>query len=134
MLPRVLAAPDAPAARSAINRWIAGLGPVPPCTPCATLDETDLHLRPPVTWLTDDLLGAELGATLRGIHRNRPTEKQQFYVSLVPNIGNPSFEHEPAYATLKLPDAGLSAARPLPLLEHHRVLVSVSRRDRRELG
>ena len=87
ILPRVLSAPDAPAARSAINRWIADLGPVPPCGPCATLVETELHLRPPVTWLTDDLLGAELGATLRGIHRNRPTEKQQFYVSLVPNIG-----------------------------------------------
>ena len=33
-------------------------------------------------------------------------EKQQFYVSLAPNIGNPSFEHEPAYPTLRLPDAG----------------------------
>jgi C-terminal processing protease CtpA/Prc len=106
ILPRVLAAPDAPAARSAINQWIAGLGPVPPCGPCATLVETELHLRPPVTWLTDDLLGAELGATLRGIHRNRSTEKQQFYVSLVPGIGNPSFEHEPAYPALRLPDAG----------------------------
>ena len=106
VLARVLDAPDAPAARSTINRWIAGLGPVPPCSPCATLVDTELHLRPPVSWLTDDLLGAELGATLRGIYRNRPADKRQFYVSLVPNIGNPSFEHEPAYPTLKLPDAG----------------------------
>ena len=106
ILPGVLTAPDAPAARSTINQWIAGLGAVPPCQPCATLVETELHLRPPVTWLTDDRLGAELGATLRGIHRNRPAEKQQFYVSLAPNIGNPSFEHEPAYPTLRLPDAG----------------------------
>jgi C-terminal processing protease CtpA/Prc len=68
--------------------------------------ETEIHLRPPVAWLTDDLLGAELGATLRWIYRNRPAELQQFYVSLVPNIGNPSFDHELAYPTLKLPDAG----------------------------
>ena len=54
ILPRVLNAADAPAARSAINQWIAGLGPVPPCAPCATLVEAELHLRPPVTWLTDD--------------------------------------------------------------------------------
>jgi C-terminal processing protease CtpA/Prc len=106
VLPRVLTAADAPAARAAVNQWIAGLGTVTPCSPCATLVETELHLRPPVTWLTDDLLGVELGATLRGIHRNRPAEPQQFYVSLVPNIGNPSFDHELAYPTLRLPDAG----------------------------
>ena len=106
ILPRVLAATDEPAARAAVNQWIAGLGAVPPCTACATLVETELHLRPPVTWLTDDRLGSELASTLRAIHRNRPTEPRQFYVSLVPNIGNPSFEHEPGYAALKLPDVG----------------------------
>jgi Peptidase family S41 len=106
VLPRVLAAADATAARSAVNQWIAGLGTVPPCNPCAALAETELHLRPPVTWLTDDLLGAELGATLRGIYRNRPVAQKQFYVSQMPGIGNPSFDHEPAYAALKLPDAG----------------------------
>jgi C-terminal processing protease CtpA/Prc len=106
VLPRVLAAADASAARSAVNQWIAGLGAVPACGPCATLVETEIYVRPPVTWLTDDELGAELGATLRGIYRNRPREPQQFYVSLVPNISNPSFDHEPAYAALKLPDPG----------------------------
>lgn len=106
ILPRVLAAPDPPTARSAINLWTIGLGPVTPCSPCATLVEAELHLRPPVTWLTDDLLGAELGATLRGIHRNRPADTRQFYVSLAPNIGNPTFEHEPGYPMLRLPDAG----------------------------
>jgi hypothetical protein len=106
ILPHVLAATDANAARSAVNQWIAGLGTVPPCGPCATLVETELHLRPPVTWLTDDALGADLSATLRRIYRNRSSDPQQFYVSLVPNIGNPSFDHESAYATLRLPDPG----------------------------
>ena len=106
ILPRVLTAADAPAARSAINQWIAGLGAVIPCGRCATLVEAELHLQPPVTWLTDDVLGAELGATLRGIFHNRPAEQQQFYVSLVPNVGNPSFDHELVYPTLRLPDAG----------------------------
>jgi C-terminal processing protease CtpA/Prc len=106
VLPRVLAATDAPTARAAVNEWIAGLGTVPPCAPCAVLVETELHLQPPITWLTDDVLGSELAATLRAIHRNRPAEPRQFYVSLAPGIGNPSFEHEPNYATLKLPDTG----------------------------
>jgi len=105
VMPRVLAAGDAPAARSAVNEWIAALGAVPPCNPCASLADTDIHLRPPVAWLTDDVLGSELAATLRVIYRNRPSQAQ-FYVSLQPMVGNPSFDHEPAYGALKLPDAG----------------------------
>jgi C-terminal processing protease CtpA/Prc len=106
ILPRVLAATDAPAARSVVQQWVASLGKVAPCTTCATLQENDLHLRPSVAWLTDDALGAELAGTLRAIHHNRPAEQRQFYVSLVSGIGNPSFDHELGYATLKLPDAG----------------------------
>jgi len=106
VLPRVLAATDAPAARSIVQQWVASLGKVPPCTTCASLQEDDLHLRPPVAWLTDDALGAELAGTLRAIHHNRAAEQRQFYVSLVPGIGNPSFDHELGYTNLKLPDAG----------------------------
>src|SRR4029453_16078960 len=96
----------APAARSAVNQWIASLGPVPPCAPCVTLDESKLHLRPPVTWLTDDVLGAELAATLPAVPQNRPGKPQHFYVSLAAGAGNASFDHEPAYSTVALPDAG----------------------------
>jgi C-terminal processing protease CtpA/Prc len=106
ILPRVLSAADEPAARSAVYQWVTGLGTVPACSPCASLVESDLHLRPPATWLTDEVLGAELGAVLRAIHRNRPAAKQQFYLSLVSGIGNPSFDHESPYASLKFPDAG----------------------------
>jgi len=106
ILPRVLSAADAAAARSAMSQWVSGLGSVPACTDCASLVESDLHLRPPVTWLTDEVLGAELGGALRAIHRNRPTGRQQFYLSLVPGIGNPAFDHELGYPDLKVPDAG----------------------------
>jgi peptidase S41-like protein len=104
--PRVLAATDAAAARTVVQHWVAGLGDVPACTACASLNDSDLHLRPPLTWLTDAALGPELAGTLRAIHRNRPADQKQFYVSLVAGIGNPSFDHEPVYANLKLPDAG----------------------------
>ena len=106
VLPRVLAAADGPAARAVIYRWVTGLGSVPACGPCASLSEGALHLRPPVTWLSDEGLGIELAAALRAVHRNRPTASQQFYVSLMPNIGNPSFDHEAAYPDIGLPDAG----------------------------
>ncbi len=106
VLPRVLSASDAPAGRSVVREWVTGLGTVPACSPCASLAEGELHLRPPVTWLTDDALGSALAGSLREIHRNRPAGERQFHVSLTPNIGNPEFNHEPTYATLKLPDAG----------------------------
>ena len=106
ILPRVLSATDVAAARSAVDQWVRDLGAVPPCSPCAALPEDALHLRPPVTWLTDETLGTDLANTLRLIHRNRPAGAKQFYVSLVPNIGNPSFEHELAYANVALPDSG----------------------------
>ena len=104
IMPRVLAAPDALAARSVVQQWVASLGDAPGCTNCGSLQESDLHLRPPVTWLTDGALGSELARTLRAIPR--PPDQRQFYVSLVPNIGNPSFDHELSYTNLKLPDAG----------------------------
>jgi C-terminal processing protease CtpA/Prc len=106
ILPRVLSAADAPAARSVVSQWVTALGTVPPCNPCASLAESELHLRPPVTWLTDDVLGAELGAALRAIHRNRSTAANQFYVSQTTNAGNPLFDRELPYANLSLPDAG----------------------------
>jgi len=106
ILPRVLSAEDAAAARSVMVQWVNGVGTVPACTDCARLVETDLHLRPSATWLTDEVLGPELAAALRSVQRNRPAGNQQFYLSLVPGVGNPSFDHELAYAELKLPDAG----------------------------
>jgi Peptidase family S41 len=106
VLPRVVAAADAAAARTVVQQWIASLGDVTGCTACASLDESDLHLRPPFTWLTDNALGSELAGTLRAIHHNRSADRRQFYVSLVAGIGNPSFDHELGYANLKLPDAG----------------------------
>jgi C-terminal processing protease CtpA/Prc len=106
VLPRVLAARDAAAARAAMHEWVAGLGPVTPCTACASLDEKELHLQPRTAWLTDERLGKDLGDALRAIHRNRPSGPQQFYVSMAPGVGNPRFDHEPNYEKLSLPDAG----------------------------
>ena len=42
---------------------------------------------------------------LRTIYRQRSHGKQ-FYISQVPNVRNPKFDHEPAYATVNFPDAG----------------------------
>lgn len=89
-----------------IVQWIKGLGPVAPCNPCANLDETDLQISPDLRWIKDEArLGKDLSRSLRWVRDNRLAHKQ-FYVSIAPNVGNPVFDHELEYSSLKLPDAG----------------------------
>src|SRR5450631_1324890 len=106
VLPAILSARDHKAANAALQRWIVGLGAVVPCNPCITLNESDLQFRPDMDWIANGaLLGTDLSHSLLSIRDNRLTGKQ-FYVSKVAGIGNPSFDHELAYANLTLPDAG----------------------------
>jgi C-terminal processing protease CtpA/Prc len=106
VLPSILSAPDRNTANAILAKWIEGLGAVKPCA-CVQLDENEIHIPPRLAWLADNkLLGTELSARLQSIHSNRLVNTKQFYVSKVPNIGNPSFDHELSYQNLKLPDAG----------------------------
>lgn len=105
--PAVLAAPDRAAANSAIHRWIASLGQVVDCSPCASLMPQDLYMRPALAWIDDtSLLSAELSADLRSIYLNRPSSGTQFYLTQQKGVGNPVFDHEPDYKSLVFPDAG----------------------------
>lgn len=107
VLPSILSAPDRNTANTILAKWIKDLGAVKPCTSCAKLNETELHLRPRLAWLADTKsLGNELSAALQSIHANRAVNGKQFYVSKVANIGNPSFEHELSYENIKLRDPG----------------------------
>jgi C-terminal processing protease CtpA/Prc len=132
--PAVLTAADQAAAHVLLSKWIENLGPVKLCNPCVDLEQdalrrhpegvsirksegradldrkpilaADLELRPDLTWIRDEgLLGRQLSQSLILIEHNR-VANQQFYVSLLPGVQNPSFEHESAYAQVKLPDAG----------------------------
>ena len=107
ILPKIIEAPNRDAANAAMQKWVVGLGEVPPCGPCAVLKEDDLYLRPDVKWIEDQsLLGATLSRQLQFIYRNRSTKGAQFYVSLRASINNPTFSHELPYSQIKFPDAG----------------------------
>ena len=106
VLPKVLASGERAAANNTIFDWVRGLGEVPDCTACSTLRTQDIQFLPDVDWINQEaVLGRDLSGLLRNIYKNR-TGGPQFYVSLAPNVGNPQFEHEPAYLSLKFPDAG----------------------------
>jgi C-terminal processing protease CtpA/Prc len=106
VLPAVLAAPDRARANAVLLRWIQSLGSVEPCENCAKMSANDLQFGPDLDWIGQSaVLGSELAASMQAIRGSQRTEKQ-FYVSQVPSIGNPRFEHELAYANVKLPDSG----------------------------
>jgi C-terminal processing protease CtpA/Prc len=112
ILPRILAAPDKVIANAALHNWIAGLGAITECTTtCASLKESDLYMKPDLDWIADEkLLSADLSRDLQRILRNRSApganSGSPFYVSQVPNVRNPQFDHELNYAAIPIPDAG----------------------------
>ena len=105
VLPKILAAPDRATANASLQQWIDSLGPVSPCQPCAQLDEKDLYFKPDLDWISNRLSLGSLSLTLQSIRNNHLPDKQ-FYVSKVPEVGNPKFDHELAYPMLKFPDPG----------------------------
>jgi C-terminal processing protease CtpA/Prc len=107
IMPAILAAPNRGAANAALLKWIAAMGIPVTCSACTSLDTSDLHLRPALGWLEDKaLLGADLSGGLRAIYLSRPSSGKQFYVALMPGVGNPPFLHEPAYPRIQADDAG----------------------------
>jgi hypothetical protein len=107
VMPQVLAAVDNASALSAISSWVGGLEVPQDCTACATLDPNGLYLAPNLGWISDEsLLGRDLSLALRNVYRNRRPGSSQFYLSLVPGVGNPSFDHELGYPASPYPDAG----------------------------
>jgi C-terminal processing protease CtpA/Prc len=106
ILPQVLSARDPKGANVAMLNWITALGLVTECTSCVTLNETNLYMKPQLDWISDEkMLGAELSGELRRLYRDRDT-RNQFYVSLFPNVRNPVFDHELPYRGFRSPDAG----------------------------
>jgi C-terminal processing protease CtpA/Prc len=106
ILPAILNAQDRPTANAALLRWTESLGSIAPCNPCAKLEQTNLYFGPDLDWIANNsLLGDDLSESLQSIRTNR-VPGQQSYVGKVPNVGNPSFEHELVYENVKFPDAG----------------------------
>lgn len=107
VLPSILAAKDRHSADAVLREWIAGLGPVADCAPCARLDKAAFQLLPDLNWLNDThALSAGLRSDLNNIYAKRSGAGQQFYVSQAPQILNPVFDREAEYKELKFPDAG----------------------------
>src|SRR5438105_7310455 len=45
------------------SKWVDGLGPVPDCSSCAELKESDLHLHPDSDWIAEDRKSTRLNSS-----------------------------------------------------------------------
>jgi hypothetical protein len=107
IMPKVLAATDRQAANAVFEKWVADIGRVSPCQPCASLNLTDIQLLPNLQWLEQSkTLSAALRDDLIQIYKNRSDVNEQFYVTQVRPVGNPKFVHELEYKDLVFPDSG----------------------------
>jgi len=106
VLPRVMPAADHGEMLEVLTAWIDTLGPIPPCDPCAE-KAVEPAQAAAIAWIRDtDLFGDRLSAQLQAAHAARPADGEQFWVGLMPNVGNPDFSREPGYAKLLVVDTG----------------------------
>ncbi len=106
VLPRVMAAADHSEMLEVLTAWIDALGPIPPCDPCAE-EPVGPAQAAAMDWIRDtDQLGDQLSTRLQATHAARPADGEQFWVGLMPNVGNPDFSREPGYANVPVEDTG----------------------------
>lgn len=105
VMPDILAAPDRDTANTRLFSWLQSLGPIPAQTESST-PRLDVHLPADLAWLNDAALGQPLRRALEQVRHAHLRSGRQFFVSLVPSVRNPVFDHEPNYTGVNLPDPG----------------------------
>jgi hypothetical protein len=106
VMPTVIKANNNNELSKALEQWIDKLGPVAICGNCAPYHGNDIKLSPDYGQIFDHtVLSKSLTDKLTFILNNRNTGKN-YYIDMWPGIGNPRFDHENAYNTMKYPDAG----------------------------
>lgn len=74
--------------------------------PDSRLDATSLQLKPDIDWINDAaVLGSPLSETLQTVYRRR-SGANQLFISKAGGVGNPVFDSELNYPSLRHPDSG----------------------------
>jgi len=104
ILPEYLEAPDASKRDQILLNWIARYGQIVPCEKCKKTAR-DAFLKPDLSWIKNSGMILTLVTKLNEIYQNRHQGKH-FYIRMAPNVGNPEFLNENAYANMPYPDEG----------------------------
>jgi hypothetical protein len=104
ILPKILEAKSPKERNQILHSWVATMGKV-------DIEKTNpdknknVKLNPDFTWLDKNVLGKELASQLETI-KNAKRTQENYYLGMVPGVGNPEFKNERSYAGMKYPDAG----------------------------
>ncbi len=104
ILPEVLGSNDNDHRDQILRTWIGDLGPLSPGNGIKS-KPPDIKIEPDLDWITQSQFSDELSSLLLEV-KNAKRPKNHFYIGLQPNVGNPDFKNENAYATMKYPDYG----------------------------
>ena len=107
ILPQVMSAPSRAKANAVMLRWIDNFDHNLPCRARTNSSTSEVAAQSNLSWLRNrSALGTQLSNRLRGIYLKR-SEGAQFYVTLEPEVGNASFDHELSYQSDHFPDSGM---------------------------
>ncbi len=101
-LPAYLTAQNTKDRDQLIIDWISSLGNINECRTCKPTNK-DAWLKPDLAWL--EVQSDNLKTKLWQVYKSRATG-DHYYISLFPNVRNPEFKNENAYAAMPYPDAG----------------------------
>ena len=104
IMPKILNATSTSIRDNIFVTWIKDLGDFETNKESGILD-TDVKLNPDLGWISESDLSNELKTLLVGI-KNANRKDNNYYIGLVPNVGNPVFKNERPYSSMQFPDTG----------------------------
>jgi hypothetical protein len=104
LLPEYLKTNNTKQRDNVLLTWIEKLGKIPPCKSCKPTP-ADAFLKPDLSWIDRSNMNAVLKKKINDIYTNR-YQGEQFYISMLPGVGNPEFINENAYVKMPYPDTG----------------------------
>ncbi|MGN6533569.1 MAG: hypothetical protein ACTHK0_17640, partial [Ginsengibacter sp.] len=103
VLPSVLKSKKSDERDSILSKWIESLGKFD--LKNKETEAKNAMIKPDLNWIQQSNFSKELTDELINIENAKRVENN-YYISLVPKVGNPEFDHENSYSELKYPDAG----------------------------
>lgn len=104
VLPEILAAENQSERNNSLSKWVVRAGNVI-VEKSQKVGKCEVKIYPDLAWIDSAILGSNLTLQLTEI-KNAGRTGSNYYVSLVPGIGNPVFTNEKPYEAMKYPDAG----------------------------
>lgn len=104
ILPSVLKSKNQDERDLILSNWIEALGSFDVKNKEADVTKT-VMIKPDLDWIQQSRLSKKLTDELTKVEHAKRVGNS-YYISMMPGVGNPEFDHEDSYSDMKYPDAG----------------------------